>query len=276
MKALSELNFPKEDLIDEFSYFQSKVKDESLTQSDILNDITNETNYNDYIKNILYYEDEDEDTFRLFSIVSSSIIPIKRKKPFFKTEKKGNRGPKTQNIRKVKHSRNSFDNIQTKLQVHFFSFIINVSNDALLTFFNEENADNFKEIDYSLKRNANHKTFEKLKNSRIKQVLEMNISGKYTKYKSCHNKQLLYKLYDPSNWLGKFFDMNYLQLFNYYYNNQKELNKINFEGKEIIINKKKTKSFYDLLNKESQIKNELINAATSVYYYEFNNYFFCS
>lgn len=271
----SELYFPKEGIIDdEYSYFQSKVKDESLTQSDILNDFTNETNHNDYFRNKLYYEDED--TITLFSIVSSSIIPVKRKKPFFKTEKKGNRGPKTQNIRKVKHSRTSFDNIQTKLQVHFFSFIINVSNDALLAFFNEENADNFKEIDYSLKRNANHKTFEKLKNSSIKKVLEMNISGKYTKHKSCHNKQLLYKLYDPSNWLGKFFDMNYLQLFNYYYNNQKELNKINFEGKEIIINKKKTKSFYDLLNKESQIKNELINAATSVYYYEFNNYFFCS
>ena len=274
MKDLSELNFPKEDSIDEISYFRSGLKDESSTQYDILNDFTNETNYNDYIRNKPYYQDED--IFSLFSIVSSPIIPVKRKKNIFKTEKKGNRGPKTQNKRKIKHSKTSFDNIQTKIQVHFFSFIINVSNDALLAFFNEENIYNFKEIDYSLKRNANHKTFEKLKNSSIKRVLEMNISGKYSKYESCHNKELLYKLYDPSNWLGKFFDMNYLQLFNYYYNNQKELNKINFKGKEIIINKKKTKSFYDLLNKESQIKNELISAATSVYYYEFNNYFLSS
>ena len=272
MTYLLDLNYPEEDLINKISYFSKAVKDESSILSDRLNDLTNETNSIDYLRIKPYHED----TISISSFEPFSIINIKQNGPIFKTEKKKNRGQISTNKRKVKHSRTSFDNIQTKIQVHFFSFIINVSNDALLTFFNEENIDKFREIDYSLKRKVSHKIFEELKNSSIKKVLEMNISGKYTKYKSCHNKQLLYNIYDPSNWLGKFFEMNYLQLFNYYYNNQKELNKINFEGKEIIINKKKTKSFYDLLNKESQIKNELINAATSVYYYEFNNYFFCS
>ena len=49
-------------------------------------------------------------------------------------------------------------------------------------------------------------------------------------------------------WLDKLFEMNYLELFKYYYNNGKPLNKIVFENKGIILSSK-TKSFYYLLEK---------------------------
>ena len=59
--------------------------------------------------------------------------------------------------------------------------------------------------------------------------------------------------------------MNYLELFNYYYNNQKSLNVICFEGKEIKLSKK-TKSFYYLLEKYKKDENELIEIAKSYYF----------
>ena len=50
--------------------------------------------------------------------------------------------------------------------------------------------------------------------------------------------------------------MNYLKHFNYYYNKQKPLNDIFFEGKEIKLSKK-IKCFYNLIDKNKNNKNEL-------------------
>ena len=65
------------------------------------------------------------------------------------------------------------DNILTKIQVHFFSFIIDIANDALFTEFKENNTYNFKGIDYKIKTKFNHSLFEKYKKSRIKDILEL-------------------------------------------------------------------------------------------------------
>ncbi len=68
--------------------------------------------------------------------------------------------------------------------------------------------------------------------------------------------------------------MNYLKLFNFYYNNQKPLTKILFKEKEIVLSKT-TKSFYDLLEKNLKDKNELINVVKSTYFKGYDIYFFC-
>ena len=52
---------------------------------------------------------------------------------------------------KRKHNSISFDNLLLKIQVHFFSFIIDISNDALDTYFGRDNIFNFKEISYKKK-----------------------------------------------------------------------------------------------------------------------------
>ena len=264
---MSELNSLNEDCNDLFHSFSIMTKSEPPSSNNNLIDLTNETSY------------ENGDIFGFIREINPNpdeiIEPIITNK-IFETKKKKTRGKQSHLKRKTQHSSISFDNIQTKIQVHFFSFIINVSNDALLAFFHDKNIGSFKEIDYKIKIISSHANFEALKNGSIKNVLENNISKKYTKFGRDYNNQLLNKIYDPTNWLGKFFDMNYIQLFDYYYNNQKELNKIVFEGKEIILNKKKTKSFYDLLKKNYGIKYELNNAVKSVYYFDFNNHFFCS
>ena len=76
--------------------------------------------------------------------------------PKFEILKRKNRGKQTNNSRRVKHISNSLDNILTKIQVHFFSFIIDIANDALFTEFHEKTTYNFKGINYKIKTKFNH------------------------------------------------------------------------------------------------------------------------
>ena len=62
-----------------------------------------------------------------FNIISKNEI--------FEVKQQKDRGRQTKNSRKVKHNSNSLDNILTKIQVHFFSFIKDIANDALFTEF---------------------------------------------------------------------------------------------------------------------------------------------
>ena len=177
---------------------------------------------------------------------------------------------------KKRYESSGLDNIKKKIQGHFFSFIIDISNDALLTL-NKKRKSLFKRIDYKEKQKCNYKEFEKLKKSSIKKVIKMNISPKFTKKKKNYNKKLLAKLLakisNKPNWLDKFFDMNYMKLFNYYYNNKKPLTKIIFEGNNIELSEK-TKCFYYLLEKNPKDKNKLINTITNDYFYGYDTLFF--
>ena len=101
----------------------------------------------------------------------------------------------------------------------------------------------------------------------------MNISPKFTKKKKNYNKKLLANISNKPNWLDKFFDMNYMKLFNYYYNNKKPLTKIIFEGNNIELSEK-TKCFYYLLEKNPKDKNKLINTITNDYFYGYDTLFF--
>ena len=66
--------------------------------------------------------------------------------------------------------------------------------------------------------------------------------------------------------------MNFLQLFKYYYNDEKPLNKIYFKEREIFLSPK-TKTFYCLLEKNKNLKNEIIEVAKRCYLEEINNIF---
>ena len=66
--------------------------------------------------------------------------------------------------------------------------------------------------------------------------------------------------------------MNFLQLFKYYYNDGKPLNKIYFKEREIFLSPK-TKPFYCLLEKNKNLKSEIIEVAKRCYLEEKNNTF---
>jgi len=60
------------------------------------------------------------------------------------------RGRKEIGISDKIHSNSAFDNLQTKIQVNFISFIIKISNDALISEFGKNTPYKFKDINYKL------------------------------------------------------------------------------------------------------------------------------
>ena len=166
------------------------------------------------------------------------------------------------------HDKTDDDNVLTKIQVHFLKFIINLTNDILkVGFQTKDNNDNnvyFKPINYEDKKKINIENIKKLKSSCIKDILQMKTSSKCRKYGEDYNeknyKNILEQINsdDSLNWIKKFFDMNYLDVFEKFYYTLKEIKNITFQEK-IINFSKKTKSFYDLLSKnESKMKECLI------------------
>ena len=152
---------------------------------------------------------------------------------------------KLKNFDKAVHGKNDFDNVQRKIKVHFLTFLIDFCNDALLT----ENASppfTFKHINYKSKMSVNFENTKELKNSSIKDILNLEISPKYKRFNKFENKISLSKI--ESSWLNKLFRLNNKELFKSYYNHQEPLHKISFENKEIILSTK-TKSFFYLLEK---------------------------
>jgi len=168
------------------------------------------------------------------------------------------------------HINSDFDNLQTKIQVHFLSFIIHISNDALITEFGQNTFYNFKDISYKIKKQVNYKLCMKYKISSIKNILLNEISPKYKKYNKYINFDILNEVCNKSIWLEKFFNLNYLNLFTFYYNKGMPIKKIHFEGKDIIFSSR-TKAFYDLLEKNKDLKMKLIETAKIAYFCGYDN-----
>jgi hypothetical protein len=181
-----------------------------------------------------------------------------------KTKEAKRRGRKRRRENRKIHNKYDFDNLLTKIQVHFLKFVINLSNDALKTEFNRGTNHNFKQISYKEKRNVNYDYFMLLKKSKIKDILQINISEKYKNFGEDENKKTFNNVNDVNKhqWLNKFFNIDYIKLFSDYY--LKPLKRIDFEGK-IINFSEKTKSFNDLLAKNPTIRTQLIDTLNCAY-----------
>ena len=216
--------------------------------------------------NIIEYKED-------FNTQEYPILPIEKtnKSLKFSVSLKQGRGPKPKNacleMKRHRHLNTHFDNLQIKIQVNYINFIINLSNDVLFLIFKNNKKYNIKDIDHAFKIDVSRKNFDFLKSSKIKDVLEKNISNKYKTYKKNINKQLLDEVCQKSPWLNDFFNLNYLDLFRCYYNDQKQIDKISFCEQIIDLSKKtQKKTFYELLIKNKNIKRELINAVKNAYF----------
>ena len=197
-----------------------------------------------------------------FPISISTSTPSQNVNFLVKKVHRGRLGKKENNVKK--HLNTDLDNLLSKIQVHFITFILNISNDALTAEFGKNKDYEFKNIDYKIKYDIRYNSFIKLKNSSIKDVLKLRISPKYKHYDPEINSIILEEICSKSSWLDKFFSMNYIELFEKFYYQKTKIININFEGKVIDFNEK-TKTFYDLLQKYKNLKNDLINNVNSNY-----------
>ena len=202
-------------------------------------------------------QDQISDTDSVVNVRNNFLV---RKKTSGRTRKKKSE--------KVPHGNKSFDNIESKIQVHFLNFVISFSNDALRYYF-KNSSFSFKKINQKEKIKVNFNNVSKLKKSKIKDLLNSEISVKFKNFDKNENKKLLSQL--KETWLDKLFDMNYLDLFKYYYNNKESrLDTIIFEKKKIPLTEG-TKSFYELLEDNKEIKENIVEVAKIIYFCEHEN-----
>ena len=211
----------------------------------------------------------------------------------FSTRHYKNRGTNvpSKSFLEKKHGRDDFDNLQTKIQVHFINFLINLVNDAVKAEFNSKDLidlvindpnnkkksshDFFRHINYQAKKRIDHDHIMKILQKPVKDIITEDISLKYKTLNTNldYNKKLYEKLIEKSKWLADFLDLKYIDVFNKYYNNnEKPLDKIDFKEKTIKISSK-TKSFYYLLEKNrtmDKLDKLMINLVKNVYLYENN------
>ena len=172
-----------------------------------------------------------------------------------------------ENINKI-FGKNLFNNLLKKIQVHFITFIINLSNDAIKTALENKKDFFFIDIDYKIKSTINFNYFENLKSLKIKDIILNPNSKKFKLYPEDYNEVVYNEIINLSEWLQEFLNMDYLTLFEIYFNNGKQLNKIEFNGKEIIL-ENKTKPFYELIKKyESPLVEIIINFTKTAYFGE--------
>lgn len=183
------------------------------------------------------------------------IIKKKEKKDFKK--KRGRE--KTTDIERNEHDSNSYDNIITKIQVHFLNFLISFLNDAIDSIFEKNKNIHFVKFNYAEKSNPTNGHLAKMKSSTIKDLLlNIDISLKYKKFEKNINKKLVEKL-DQFPFFQQVFKMNFLKLFYYYYNNKQPFEqKLLIFDQEIILSEK-TKSFYNLLDKNQELEENIMN-----------------
>ena len=202
-------------------------------------------------------QDQISDTDSVVNVRNNFLV---RKKTSGRTRKKKSE--------KVPHGNKSFDNIERKIQVHFLNFIISFCNDALRYYF-KNSSFSFKKMNQKEKIKVNFNNVSKLKKSKIKDLLNSEISVKLKNFDKNENKKLLSQL--KETWLDKLFDMNYLDLFKYYYNNKESrLDAIIFEKKKIPLTEG-TKSFYELLEDNKEIKENIVEVAKIIYFCEHEN-----
>ena len=206
------------------------------------------------------------------SEVNSPYFIISRQKEQSEQEKK-RRGKQVElnakRSKKEMHSSISEDNILTKIQTHFLNFIIFFLNDCVYNYYKNRKI-KFIKFAHEIKAKVSSKYLNKMKNSTIYDLLtEIEISSKFTRHNKNNNEKNA-KILNKIPWFKKIFELKFLDLFQYYHNENKQLNKIFLFEREITLTKD-TKSYYFLLEKNMTIKKEIIEITKYNYLSKINS-----
>ena len=190
-------------------------------------------------------------------------------------EKKKNipgRKKNTSNKYTSTHTRINSDNCRVKIKCHYNNFIIDFFNKLIKKKFNKQ-IYKFRKLPYDISKNVSKKYNKSLLNTKIKDILTMEISGKYknidpqqnintfnkSKFLTLEYKELLEMKYD------EFYQKIYLP------DNYNEIkNKYNLDKNTI---KGDLKQILNNLENKNQLNEEYKNKILNVAKYEFIDYF---
>ena len=178
-------------------YFLPNSLDSSILNDNVENNSSSQPeidlfNFDGYLSDINKEEGQIESIYMLKA--NKKDRQNTKEKFLFKTKlnnrKRGRKAIKQLGVKKYpEHSSFSNDNITSKIQNHFLTFLISFINDCVLSFpFNEKIV--FLNFNYKEKSKASSKNLNKLKKTTIKDLLKnMNISDKYKRFNKAINKK---------------------------------------------------------------------------------------
>ena len=174
------------------------------------------------------------------------------------------------NNRKKKHDKYDIDNILTKIQVNYMTFIINFVN-YILDFLNHNKNERFKQIDYKIKQKLNQKVFNNLKLKKLQDIVCLKISPKNKKIinqDTDFNKNLYINL-KKIPIINKILEENYLKFFrNIYYKSEKTISLKPYGIDTNITLSDNIKTFNDKINFKDKDYIEAIQKCVNNNYFE--------
>ena len=253
---------------DSNSYLNSKYI--SIDFENLFQEQKHVLKYNNDLENKLFSNTNEDfkSTFNQVFILRKEETEIENenKKYLFSTKHftyKRKRGRLTSNKKKRnEHTKYTEDNVITKIQTHYMNFIIKLINDYV----SSKEKKRFKDFTHKIKSKISKAYREELEDSSINDLLNNILISE--KYNECpeFNKNLADKLLKNKNdtFLKDLFDMKYLELFDYYYNNNKPLKEIKIKNKVIKLSPK-TKTFYTLIKKNEDMKERILEVVEKIY-----------
>ena len=269
MRTRNYFSYDEDSSSDSNSYTDSSCV--SIDYENLFQEHINIFNYNsNLINNSFSYTNENfKLAFNQAFILrkGETKIDYENKKNLFSTEhpttkRKRGRFTSKKNERK-EHTKYSEDNVIRKIQNHYMNFIIDFINDFINS---KDKRNRFIEFNYKVKSDISKAHRKELEDSSINDLLNNILISE--KYNECpeFNKNLADKLLKNKNdtFLKDLFDMKYLELFDYYYNNNKPLKEIKIKNKVIKLSPK-TKTFYTLIKKNEDMKERILEVVEKIY-----------
>ena len=211
---------------------------------------------------------------------AKKYIPKKKKlKTLFKLYDKDKnliqkkRGKKAIKTRRITHTALDDDNILRKIQVHFLTFLVSITNDYIDTIFPEmkkKDVLHFKNLDYKIKKVINYESIEKMKNTTVGEILQKQASPKNKACEGNINRIIYIKLCEKCpelkfNYFNKLFKEFFME---YYYNKNERVILLN--GVSINLSNR-TQGFNELVMKNTNSSKKIRSMASYFFVNTLNN-----
>ena len=139
--SFNQLSMPNTNSYSDSSehFNEPKIRELYLIKNNFTNEI-DKISDNELFAILKSNNNSENNTSRYNNSFTKNINAIEKKNKYLFKIKKILRGRKSKrDLNKKEHNKYDLDNILTKIQVHFFNFIINVSNDAIETILGKKN-----------------------------------------------------------------------------------------------------------------------------------------
>ena len=226
----------------------------------------NHTNIYNIPKNIItpipdsnLYNNNNNNTQNIMISNKNEII-IKKKLKTDKTRVKKEKDIFLLKKKRKTHNKYDWDNIKRKIQVHYFKFLVEFVNKAILEILKEYNKGfdkkisteniQFKKISYDFAKKIDSESFHLLKTKKLKDILIENTSKKFRNF---NNKDIYNNIIKLNKNVNNILNNYYLELFDVFYYQKDNINLSKY-GIDLVISLDGIERFQEFL--KSQKENE--------------------